>query len=148
MDFVGTNDADYPTRVYDSHLVDIDLLDEAVATRLTNLYRWTAFAHHLKEEELGYYREFIGLAGAFALSGTAVSEPARSYFVEVQRAMVTVAETYLRVQKRIGMFAEEASAEVSKASGLPVPNIDLSLGEDLSSATPEQQKQPSRKGST
>src|SRR2546428_1420211 len=72
MGFVGTNDADYPTRVYDSHLVDIDLLDEAVATRLTNLYRWTAFAHHLKEEELGYYREFIGLARAFALSGTAV----------------------------------------------------------------------------
>ena len=148
MGFVGTNDADYPTRVYDSHLTDVDLLDVDAATRLTNLYRWTAFAHYWKRQELGYYQEFIGLARAFEVSGTAVNEPARSYFAEVQGAMVTVAETYLRVQKRIITFAREAGAEISKASRQPVPRIDLSIGEDMISATPEQRKEPGPKSST
>src|SRR5712692_2326146 len=46
MGFVATNDVDYPTRVYDSHLADIDLLDEDLARSLTNLYRWASIAHY------------------------------------------------------------------------------------------------------
>ena len=130
MGFVGTNDVDYPTRVYDSHLVDVDLFDENLALSLTNLYRWTSIAHYWKRQELGYYQEFVELARSFEIGGVPLSEPARDYLVNVQRAMVTVAETYLRVQKRIISFAQKTSAEISKASGLPVPQVDLSLAED------------------
>src|SRR2546426_1661981 len=137
MGFVGTNDVDYLTRVYDSHLVDVDLFDEDLALSLTNLYRWTSIAHYWKRLELGYYQEFIGLARSFQVSGVAVSESARGYLAQVQGAMVNVAEAYLRVQNRIMLFAQEAGAEVSKASGLPAPKIDLSLGEDMTSASPE-----------
>jgi len=130
FEFLATKDVDYPTRVYDSHLTDIDLFDEALASSLTNLYRWTSIAHYWKGEELAHYSEFMGMARFFAVSGVPVSEPARGYLVEVQKAMLTVAEAYLRVQRRIVSFAREAGAEISRASGQPVPKIDLSLGED------------------
>src|SRR3989441_5795218 len=131
MGFVGTNDVDYPTRVYDSHLADVDLLDEDLALSLTNLYRWASIAHHWKREEMAYYQEFVGLARFFAVSGAAVSEPSRTYLASVQGAMVNVAELYLRVQKRIASLAQKAGVEISGASGRPVPRVDLSLGEDL-----------------
>ena len=61
---------------------------------------------------MGYYQEFIALARFFAVSGSSVSEPARTYFASVQGAMANVAELYLRVQKRIASFAREAGAEI------------------------------------
>jgi hypothetical protein len=136
MGFVATNDVDYPTRVYDSHLADVDLLDEDAAMRLTNLYRWAAFAHHWKRQELAHYQEFIGLARFFMVGGVAVSKTAESYLATVQGMMVSLAEIYLRVQRRIVSLAQEAGAEISKESGRPVPTVDLSLGEDLAVSPP------------
>ena len=131
MGFVGTNDVDYQTRIYDAHLVDVDLFDKHLALSLTNLYLWTSIAHYWKRQELGYYQEFVGLARFFQVGGVSLTEPARAYLVNVQEAMVTVAEAYLRVQKRIISFARKTAAEISNASGLPVPRVDLSLAEDV-----------------
>src|SRR2546425_10792069 len=38
MRVLATDDVDYPTRVYDTHLADVDLLGEGLALSLTSLY--------------------------------------------------------------------------------------------------------------
>ncbi len=135
MEFVAADDADYPTRVYDSHLEDIDLFGANLALEATNLYRWVSFAHYWKRRHLEYYREFIALTRAMMIGGGSMTESAENYFAVVQHGMVHYAEVYLQIQARIENMADSFGEELARLSRRARPTVDLNLDHVVRTST-------------
>jgi hypothetical protein len=150
MDFsaVETDDADYPTKAFDSHLAQVDLFDVPLAATLMDLYRWVEFAHHMKRLNLKFGAQFDELSRPTMARG-GVTGPEKDRLTVAVAFTVNYAKMYLRIQERVRSLATSAGDALSELSGRSLRDmVSVSVGEVLSGTYPKRYETPSAPGPT
>lgn len=134
---VEIDDVDYPSRVYDSHLSQIDLFSNDLVMSLNELYRWIGYAHHWKQVNLRFGEDVNEMFRSFAARG-GFSDPEKDLLTYKTGATVHYAEQYMKVQGRVLELATNAVDELKRISKARVEGeVSVTTGEVMRETFPK-----------
>ena len=109
------DDVDYPMKVYDSHLTQIDLFGTDLVVLLTELYRWIGYAHHWKRVNLRFGEDLDRMMRALVARGE-FSTTEKEMLTYKAGATIHYAEQYLKIQAQVLELAKQVADELRKIS--------------------------------
>jgi hypothetical protein len=110
--YIEIADADFPKDVYDKMLTNIGLFNTDLVVVLTELYRWTEYAHHMKRENLQQGAELNRFLSA--IIGRQFTSQELNYLRMKAGATIHYATAYLQIVSNIVTLATNALQELFK----------------------------------
>jgi hypothetical protein len=133
---VAVDDTDYPTKVFESSLGEVGNLGGDVMLKLTELYRWVEYTHHMKRQNLQSHAEFMEVWKAASGRGSGPTLEERDVMGNASMGSVTFATQYLKNQARVVELAAPVVADLERIGKVSVAGkVSVSTGEPLRAST-------------